>query len=69
VLRTVFNEFDLNKDGTLSVVELEQMLLKLQIRCERSFLAELLGKFDRNKNGVIEFEEFVHYIIHNPYKC
>ena len=42
VLRTVFNEFDVNKDGTLSVNELEQMLIKLQIRCDKTFLNELL---------------------------
>ena len=68
VLRTIFSEFDTEKDGSLSAEQLDQMLIKLQIRCERPFLDQLIAQFDRNHNGVIEFEEFVHFIIHNPYK-
>ena len=35
---------------------------------ERRYLSALLKKFDRNGNGVIEFEEFVNFIINDPYK-
>lgn len=68
VLRTIFNEFDKNKDGTIGPEELQQLLVKMQIRCELGDLKDLMLRFDRNKNGVIEFEEFVHFLIHNPYK-
>lgn len=68
VLRTIFSEFDTEKDGTMTAEQLGNMLIKLQIRCERPFLDQLVAQFDRNQNGVIEFEEFVHFIIHNPYK-
>ena len=68
VLRNVFREFDLNENGVLTADELQALLVRLQISVERKFLMALLNKFDRNGNGVIEFEEFVNFIIHDPYK-
>lgn len=35
---------------------------------ERKYLTALLNKFDRNGNGVIEFDEFVNFIINDPYR-
>lgn len=43
------------------------MLVKLQISVENKYLSALLKKFDRNGNGVIEFEEFCEFIIKDPY--
>ena len=34
---------------------------------DRKYIQALLAKFDRNKNGVIEFDEFVNFIINDPY--
>ena len=68
VLRTIYSEFDTQKDGHLTADMLGQILLKLQIRCDKAFLAELIKQLDRKKTGAIEFEEFVHFIIYNPYK-
>jgi Ca2+-binding EF-hand superfamily protein len=32
------------------------------------YLEALLKKFDRNGNGVVEFEEFLSYLTNCPYK-
>ena len=68
MLRNIFNEFDVNKSGTLTADELQAMLILLQISCDSSHLKEILSRFDRNGSGSIEFEEFLHFIIHDPYK-
>lgn len=68
VLRNTFREFDLNKDGVLGSDELQALLVRLQMSVERKYLSALLKKFDRNGNGVIEFEEFVNFIVNDPYR-
>lgn len=68
MLRNIFNEFDVNKSGTLTADELQAMLIQLQISCDSSHLKEILSRFYHNGSGSIEFEEFLHFIIHDPYK-
>jgi len=68
VLRQVFREFDTNKDGVLSAVEFDAMLRRIQIRVPAPYVEALLKKFDRNGNGVVEFEEMLSFLTHNPYK-
>lgn len=69
VLRSLFKEFDVNGNGTLSVDELGALMSRLQISVERKYLQALLNKFDRNGNGVIEFEEFSEFLIQNSFEC
>lgn len=68
VLRQIFREFDVNKDGVLSEVEFDAMLRRLQIRVPANYVQALLKKFDRNGDGVIEFEELQAFLTHTPYK-
>lgn len=68
VLRKLFNDFDTNKSGDLTIDELAHMLAKLGISVERKYLTALFKLLDTSKNGVVEFEEFNNFIIHNPYK-
>ncbi len=68
VLRNVFREFDVDRSGNLSALELDALLCKLQMRVPPSHLQALLHKFDRNGNGVVEFEEFLTYLTACPYK-
>ena len=68
ILRNVFRQFDVNKNGTLCCDELAAMLVKLQLAVPKRHLEALLRKFDRNGNGVVEFEEFVAYLTCDPYK-
>lgn len=68
VLRQVFREFDTNKDGVLGPVEFDAMLRRIQIRVPAPYVEALMKKFDRNGNGVVEFEEMLSFLTHNPYK-
>lgn len=43
------------------------MLVRLQISVDRRYIQALLKAFDRNDNGVIEFDEFVNFLVHDPY--
>jgi Ca2+-binding EF-hand superfamily protein len=67
VLRKIFKDFDLNKNGVLTIDELEAMLARLQISVERKYLTALFRKFDLNQSGTIEFEEFCAYVVHSTY--
>lgn len=68
VLRGVFKEFDANNSGTLTADELTNMFAKLQISVDRKYIQALLRNFDKNGNGVIEFEEFCEFIIQSSFK-
>lgn len=68
VLRQVFREFDTNKDGVLTAVEFDAMLRRIQIRVPPPYVEALLRKFDRNGNGVVEFEEMLSFLTQNPFK-
>lgn len=65
-LRNVFREFDTNNNGVLTADELTCMLARLEISVDRRYIQALLSKFDRNGDGVIEFDEFANFIIINP---
>lgn len=67
ILRKLFNDFDLNRSGNLSLEELHAMMIKLEIPIQKKYLAAVFRHFDLNNNGLIEFEEFLNYIINNPY--
>jgi len=67
VMRKLFNDFDLNGSGTLCLEELFAMMIKLEIPIHKKYLGAVFNKFDVNGNGVIEFDEFLNYIINNPY--
>lgn len=68
LLRTLYKECDTNKNGLLTIDELEAMLYRLKIAVERKYISALFKRFDTNKSGTIEFEEFCAFITNNPYK-
>jgi len=51
----------------LTKVELGAMLGKLKINAADKYLEALICMMDSNKNGVIEFEELVTFLIQNRY--
>lgn len=67
LLRKLFKEFDINKSGFLSLDEMQAMLIKLEIPVSKRYLNAVFSKLDRNRSGVIEFDEFVYYIVNDPY--
>ena len=68
ILRKVFNYFDANESGNITMDELAAMLAKLQISVERRYLNGLMKRIDADNNGAIEFNEFLNFIIMDPYK-
>lgn len=67
-LRKIFNSFDLNLSGSITIDELSAMLAKLGILFERKYTQALLDALDSNGNGRIEFDEFATFILYDPYK-
>ncbi|KAL4453685.1 hypothetical protein ABPG74_009581 [Tetrahymena malaccensis] len=67
LLRKLFKEFDISNSGFLTLDEMNAMLIKLEIPIQKRYLNAVFSQLDRNHSGVIEFEEFVYYIVNDPY--
>mmetsp|Transcript_27035 Transcript_27035/g.23864 ORF Transcript_27035/g.23864 Transcript_27035/m.23864 type:complete len:303 (+) Transcript_27035:15-923(+) len=68
LLRKLFNYFDVNESGNITIDELAGMIAKLQISVERKYLHGIMRKVDSDNNGAIEFNEFLNFVIMDPYK-
>jgi len=69
VLRATYREVDGAKpSGILTSADLANILVKIQIVVGPRYLDALLKPFDRNNDGVVEFEELVGYLMEKPYK-
>jgi Ca2+-binding EF-hand superfamily protein len=68
MLRKIFKDFDLNQSGTLTIDEMGAMLAKLGISVDRKYINAIMRELDTNKTGMLEFEEFVTFLIYDPYK-
>jgi Ca2+-binding EF-hand superfamily protein len=68
VLRKVFNYFDVNESGNITIDELTAMVAKLKISVERKYLNGVMKRIDSDNNGSIEFNEFLNFVIMDPYK-
>ena len=44
------------------------MTVKLDVPVNMEFLKVLMEKFDRNRDGSIEYEEFVRFLLTDTYK-
>jgi Ca2+-binding EF-hand superfamily protein len=66
-LKKVHSDFDLNHSGHITVDELTNMIAKLKISVERRYVYPFLKIIDANNSGGIEYDEFEHYIVNNPY--
>jgi Ca2+-binding EF-hand superfamily protein len=66
-LKKVFTDFDLNSSGQLTIDEVTNMIAKLKISVERRCVYPFFKIIDTNNSGGIEFVEFQHYIVNNPY--
>jgi Ca2+-binding EF-hand superfamily protein len=67
-LRSIFKQFDLNNSGGISILELAAMLAKLGIVVDQKYIEAMHEHIDKNRNGLIDFEEFANLVIYNPYK-
>lgn len=62
VQRELFNRFDLNSDGNLSILEVESMISTLGVELDRSCLNNLMTRFDADHSKTLSFSEFVRII-------
>lgn len=44
------------------------MIASLKLSCERKYALGIFKVIDKNNSGAIEFDEFINYILHDPYK-
>ena len=62
-IKDMFEEFDKDGSGTVSVEEAKHMLRKLNIPDEE--VETLVSIHDRNKDGELQYEEFVSFLLHS----
>jgi len=58
-LKEAFEIFDKNKDGSISVSELEKILKSLGEKATRDEVKQMVAKVDKDGDGNISFDEFV----------
>ena len=61
-LRRLFEEFDADGSGSISVEEMEQITQRMNTSMSRKEIEVLLLEFDEDNSGVIEFNEFVQMV-------
>jgi calcium-binding protein CML len=62
-LKEIFGRFDMDSDGSLTILELAALLRSLGLKPSGDQIHVLLAGMDSNGNGSIEFEELVHAIL------
>lgn len=58
-LRDAFDLFDRDKSGAISLSELKQVLIALNFNPTEHLLRKVMKEMDSNRNGSVEFNEFV----------
>ncbi|CAJ1944304.1 unnamed protein product [Sphenostylis stenocarpa] len=62
-LREIFGRFDMDSDGSLTMLELAAFLRALGLKPSGDQVQAMLGNMDTNGNGKVEFEELVRVIL------
>lgn len=62
LLQKIFNDFDLNHSGSLTIDEVTSMITKLAISVERKYIYPFFKALDADNSGGVEYNEFVAYI-------
>lgn len=62
-LRHIFERFDMDSDGSLTILELAALLRSLGLKPSGDQVHVLLGNMDANGNGLVEFDELVNVIL------
>jgi len=64
----LFDDFDANANGVLTVDEIAALMASMQISRERKYLMAVLKTLDKNNSGALEYDEFSSFVIYDPYK-
>ncbi|XP_061365211.1 probable calcium-binding protein CML15 [Gastrolobium bilobum] len=62
-LREIFARFDMDSDGSLTMLELAALLRSLGLKPSGDQIQVLLANMDSNGNGTVEFDELVKTIL------
>lgn len=60
--KSVFDEFDKDKSGEISALELGTALRLLGLNPTEKEIQDLIDEIDKNGNGMIEFDEFMAFL-------
>jgi Ca2+-binding EF-hand superfamily protein len=61
LLKKIYDDFDLNQNGMITIDEFANMVAKLEISVERKYLRGIFRHIDLNKSGAVEFDEFANF--------
>jgi len=69
ILRELFRTYERNNNGIITIEILKSMLEKVDLTASDEYIEALLIQADLsgNANGIVEFEEFVHFVIQSRY--
>ncbi|MBA0790139.1 hypothetical protein Gohar_014805 [Gossypium harknessii] len=62
-LKDIFTRFDMDSDGSLTILELAALLRSLGLKPTGDQIHVLLANMDSNGNGAVEFEELANAIV------
>ncbi|OIW19695.1 hypothetical protein TanjilG_18505 [Lupinus angustifolius] len=62
-LKEIFSRFDMDSDGSLTMLELAALLRSLGLKPSGDQVHVLLSNMDSNGNGCVEFDELVNAIL------
>lgn len=62
VTRNFFNQYDRDRDGSISVFELSSLLKDLNVKHSPQSIGDLMAKIDQNNDNKIDFNEFSAFI-------
>ncbi|CAL0330559.1 unnamed protein product [Lupinus luteus] len=62
-LKEIFSRFDMDSDGSLTMLELAALLRSLGLKPSGDQVQVLLSNMDSNGNGCVEFDELVNAIL------
>merc|ERR1719245_573876 len=62
-VKAAFRVFDYDNDGSISKEELREAMVNLGQRCTEEEFSTMFATADKNRNGRIDFDEFVEMML------